>query len=359
LTKESIGYVRLEWTCPNCGSKNPGPEKSCGNCGAAQPDDVKFEQPAQETVISDEEEIARAKSGPDIHCAYCGARNPATAETCSQCAADLTEGEARASGQVLGAHRARPAKRVPCPSCGALNAATDLECSQCGASMARREPEPQVQAQPAKAQSNSCMLIAGIAIAAAVVLGIVFILLSMRTQDVSGRVQGISWTRSIAIEELGPVTYETWRDEIPGSAEMGTCTDKVHHTQDQPAPNSNKVCGTPYTVDTGSGYGEVVQDCQYEVYEQWCEYVVQEWRVVDEVKIEGSDLNPQWPAMALAAGEREGPREEGYKCIFDADGKTLTYSTNDPAKYARCIIGSRWILKVNTFNAVTGIEPAE
>ncbi len=62
MTKETIGYVRLEWTCPNCGSKNPGPEKSCTNCGAAQPEDVSFEQPAQETLVSDEEEIARIKA---------------------------------------------------------------------------------------------------------------------------------------------------------------------------------------------------------------------------------------------------------------------------------------------------------
>ena len=124
MTKETLGYVRLEWTCSNCGSKNPGPEKTCGNCGAPQPEDVVFEQPAQEELIADEDAIAQAEAGPDIHCAYCGARNPATAETCSQCGADVKEGEARASGQVLRtmglvARRRRvsdrrPGKPTPC-----------------------------------------------------------------------------------------------------------------------------------------------------------------------------------------------------------------------------------------------------
>jgi ribosomal protein L40E len=359
LTKETVGYVRLEWTCPNCRSRNSGPEKTCASCGAAQPEDVEFEQPAQETLISDETEIASAKAGPDIHCAYCGARNPAGTETCSQCGADLTEGEARASQQVLGAHRARPAKRVPCPSCGALNPGTALECSQCGASMARSAPAREAHAKPAQAQRSSCTVIAGIAIAAVIALGVIFVILSMRTEAVTATVQGVSWTRTIAIQQLGPVEYEGWRDEIPSSAEIGACTDKVHHMQDEPAADANKICGTPYTVDTGSGYGKVVQDCQYEVYEDWCDYTVQEWLAVDEVKVEGSDLTPQWPALALAGGQREGPREERYECTFDADGKRLTYTTSDPAKFARCAVGSRWVLKVNTFNAVTGMESPE
>ncbi len=355
MSKETLGYVRLEWTCPNCGAKNPGPQKLCAGCGAPQPEDVKFEQPAREELVTDEAEIARAKAGPDVHCAYCGARNPAGAEICTQCGADLTEAAARASGQVLGAHRTGPVEQVPCPSCGAPNPATALKCSQCGASMARPKPAP---SKPATTKKKGCGLVAGIVGGAVVLLVALFFILSARTQDVVGTVQSVSWTRSIAIEELGPVTHEDWRDEIPSDAVVGTCTQKVHHTQSEPAPNAEKVCGTPYTVDKGSGYGEVVQDCEYQVYADWCKYTVEEWQAVDEATLSGDDLNPRWPNLQLNTDQREGERKEHYEIIFDTDGKRYTYKTGDAAEFAQCQIGSRWILKVNTFNAVTSIEPA-
>jgi len=359
MSKETLGYVRLEWTCPNCGAKNPGPQKLCAGCGAPQPEDVQFEQAAHEELITDEAEIARAKAGPDVHCAYCGARNPAGAEICTQCGAELTEAVARASGRVLGAHRTGPVKQVPCPSCGAQQPATALKCSQCGASMAQPKPAPR---KTAPAKRSRARWVGGV-ISAVMLLAclgaILFFILSTRTQDVVGSVQAVSWTRSIAIEELGPVTAQGWRDEIPAGAVLGTCTQKVHHTQSDPAPNAEEVCGTPYTVDTGSGYGEVVQDCEYRVYAEWCQYTTEEWQVVDQATLRGDDLNPRWPNLQLNANQRQGEREERYKIIFNADGKQYTYITHDAAEFARCQIGSQWVLKVNTFNAVTSIEPAE
>jgi len=87
MAKETVGYVRLEWVLPNCGAKNPGPQKTCSSCGAAQPTNVKFQQAAQEEIITDKEELSRAATGPDIHCPYCGARNPAGTKNCTSAAA--------------------------------------------------------------------------------------------------------------------------------------------------------------------------------------------------------------------------------------------------------------------------------
>lgn len=357
MTKETVGYVRLEWTCPNCGGKNPGPQKICAGCGGPQPEDVEFEQAAQEELITDEADIARAEAGPDVHCAFCGARNPAGAKVCTQCGADVAEGVARDSGRVLGAHQTGPVKKVPCPSCGTPNPANAHKCSQCGASMARPKSTPLPKAAPA--QKRGCGLVGGVVVAAVVLVAVLFFALSARTEDVVGNVQSVSWTRSIAIEQLGPVTHDGWRDEIPSEAVVGTCTQKTHHTQSDPAPNTEKVCGTPYTVDKGSGYGEVVQDCQYQVYADWCDYTVEEWHEVDQATLSGNDQNLRWPALQLVADQREGERQESYAIIFDTDGETYTYKTRSAAEFAQCRIGSRWILKVNAFNAVTSIEPAE
>ncbi len=361
MTKKTLGYVELEWTCPRCGSKNPGPQKSCSGCGAPQPDDVEFEQAAEEELITDEEEIERAKTGPDVHCAYCGARNPAGAKTCTQCSADLTEAAARVSGRVVGAHRHEAAPDVACPSCGAMNPATAHECSQCGASLARPEPEPEPRTPASRAaapQRGGCgrvAIIAGAVLIALIALGI---FLTRPSSDMVAAVEDVSWTRTIPIMGLVPVTYEDWQDEIPPEAIIGDCRQEPHHVQDSPAPNSKEICGTPYTIDKGSGYGEVVQDCQYEVYEEWCEYSVEELQAVDQIVQSGNDLNPVWPAVTqLAAGQQAGEGKETYEIVFDTDGGTYTYTTSDPAEFAQFQDGSQWLLKVNKLGAVVSVEP--
>ena len=361
MVKKTLGYVELEWRCPRCGSRNPGPEKTCNGCGAPQPEDVEFEQPAEEELVTEESEIERAKAGPDVHCAYCGARNPADAEICTQCGADLTEASARVSGRVVGAHRDKPAADVACPSCGTLNPATAHECSQCGANLVRPEPkpEPEPRRPTAQAQRRGCgpvILIAGVVLIALVVLGV---FLTRPSGEAAVTVEDVSWTRTIPVMGLVPVTYEGWFDEIPSEAVVGDCRLEAHHLQDSPAPGSKEICGTPYTVDTGSGYGEVVQDCQYEVYEEWCEYRVKEWQVVDTRTSSGNDLNPRWPEAQVVAGQRAGEGEESYTIVFETDGGTYSYTTSNVAEFAQFQPGSQWILKVNKLGAVVSVESAE
>ncbi len=360
MAKKKLGYVYLEWTCPNCGTKNPGPQKTCLECGAPQPKDVQFEQAAHEELITDDKEIAHAKAGADIHCAFCGARNPADAQTCVQCGADLSEGAARESGRVVGAHRDGPIGTIPCPTCGAPNPATARKCSQCGASMAQpkpREKSPTPLKAPSKGGCGKVVLFVGAII---LLLAIIFLVLSNRSTGVPGMVKSVSWTRSIAIEEMGPVSHDDWIDEIPSDAIIGDCTSKMHHSQDEPDPNAfyKEVCGTPYTVDTGSGHGEVVQDCEYEIYIDWCEYTIEEWQTVDTIILSGNDLNQRWPDIQLESEQQEGEREESYEIVFDTDKKVYTYTSDDTAEFAQCEIGSSWMLNVNAFDKVIAIEPA-
>jgi ribosomal protein L40E len=356
MAKETVGYVRLEWVCPSCGAKNPGPQKTCSGCGAAQPANVKFQQAAQEELITDKDELSRAMAGPDIHCPYCGARNPAGAKTCTQCSGDLSEGVARTSGEVVGAHHAGPAPDIPCPACGALNPATALKCSKCGSSMAK--PKVAVRPKPAARASSPLMIIAAAVAVLLILIAGACCVLSSHTNDVTADVESASWTRSIAVEALVPAKHQAWRDQVPPNAELGSCRQAVRSVQDNPAPNSKKVCGTPYTVDKGSGYGQVVQDCKYEVYDDQCEYTVPEWQVVDTVKLSGSDLNPRWPEPQLNAGQRADSRQEAYEIIFNNDGKKYTYRTSDAAEYAKFSVGSHWTLKVNTFGNVNDVQPA-
>jgi ribosomal protein L40E len=361
MARKSLGYVELEWHCPSCGTRNPGMQKSCSNCGMPQPEDVEFVQPGQEKFITEQVKVEQIEAGPDIHCYYCGARNPANAATCSQCGADLSEGARRKSGRVLGAHRAKPAKQVECLACGALNEAEADKCIQCGASLVATPPEA-AQPLPAKAapaRKGGGLLMIGIGALLLVVIAAcaIFFVLYNRTEDLTGTVEAINWSRSIAIEGLVPVAYEDWQDEIPAEGLVGACTQEVRRTQDEPAPNAREVCGTSYTVDTGTGAGQVVQDCKYEILEPYCEYTLDEWREVDEATLSGNDGSPRWPDLSLRADQREGERSESYKIIFSTENGQHTYTTRDQNLFNQAQIGSRWILKVNTFNTVTDIEP--
>jgi ribosomal protein L40E len=364
MAKKSLGYVELQWTCTNCGTKNPGAQKTCLSCGMPQPEDVEFEQPAQEELLINEAKLNQAKAGPDIHCHYCGSRNPASAETCSQCGADLAEGTKRDHGQVLGAHRHEEAKAIECPACGTPNEADAPKCIQCGAGLAEPQPEakqpaPVPAAKPKRSGlgwlGGAGLVILALLCAAA---AITYFVLAGRTEDITGTVDSVNWSRSVAIEGLVPVEYEAWHDEIPAEGVVGTCVQKVRGVQNDPAPNSREVCGTPYTVDSGSGFGEVVQDCKYEILEDFCGYTVDQWRQVDSINLSGEDLAPHWPDLALSADRRAGDRTESYRCIFKTEDGVYTFSTSDESLYNRCAVGSRWNLKINTFGAVNELEPA-
>lgn len=361
MTKKTVGYVHLEWECPACGTRNKGTDKICRNCGAAQPEDVAFEQVAQEALIKDERIIEQARTGADVHCPFCGTRNPATATQCSQCLADLTEAKARESGKVLGAHRDKAVPDVACIHCGAMNPGTALHCTHCGAALPKPDrPGPAAskpKARRAAGMSKTARFIL-FGILGLVVIGcIVLVVLSNRTEEVVGEVQGVSWEYAIAIEALTPVEDEDWRDSIPDDAEIVSCREEVRRTQPDPAPNSVEVCGTPYTVDTGTGVGEVVQDCEYQVYDDLCTYMELQWREFDLVSLTGDDFVPQWPEPSLAQDQRLGESTETYEVYFNADGRTYTYYPDDLAEFTQFETDGRWILEVNALNNVRSVTP--
>jgi len=326
MTQETVGYVRLEWTCRRCGGKNPGPEKLCIHCGASLDEQDQFELPETQELVTDAEELKKAAAGPDIHCPYCETRNPAGSTVCKQCGGSLAEGTVRAAGQVVGA-----------------------------------PPKPQAAPQPVLSQVKGMpwYLFAGIA-ALLLVCCVGAYLLTRPSKEVNGVVRDVSWERRISIEALQPVTHEDWHDEIPSDARLGNCQKKEHHTQsEEPAPGveAEKICGTPYTIDQGSGYGKVVQDCVYTVYADWCEYTSQEWQEVDASLANGHDLNPYWPQVNLASGQREGERSEEYQVDLDTEGKSYTYRPSDADEFSQFDVGSKWVLSVNALGGVTSVEP--
>ncbi|GAB4274244.1 MAG: hypothetical protein Kow0080_22420 [Candidatus Promineifilaceae bacterium] len=357
MAKKIVGYTELEWRCPACGSRNPGRAAKCESCGAPQPVDVQFEQPVEEKPLQDEELAAAAAAGPDVHCPYCNARNPAGAKQCQNCLADLSEAVQRESGQVLGAHRETAVTdQLVCEACGTANPPSARRCHNCNAIL--NKPETQPPAKPAAGPKKGLPRWVGIIIVAAI-LGLcgLFIFMTTQTEDIVGTVDSVQWQRTVAIEALMPVTREDWRDNIPADAEILSCRESLYEIQQEPVPNSKEVCGTPYTVDTGTGVGEIVQDCVYEVYVDRCEYSTMAWGVVDSVSVSGNDLNVAWPVLNLTDQQREGERSEEYVVVFRGDGRTYTYTPANADDFTRFQIGTEWILAVNNFGAVVSVQP--
>jgi hypothetical protein len=359
VAKKTLGYEELQWACPNCEGINPGSEKTCGNCGAPQPDDVKFEQKARGELLQDGEAITKAKAGPDIHCPYCRTRNHGDAETCVQCGGDLVGGEVRKSGEVLGAFQTRAEQIVTCPRCGTENPDSAMTCSQCGGGIHQQKEEaPTTAVTPLKTQKKKgtpALLIAAIVIFCCIVGALIYFLF-FRSENVSGTVTGVGWERTIAIEGLVPVEYSDWHDQIPSDGEILECRQEVRSVESEPQPNAEEICGTPYSVDMGGGYAEVVQDCEYRVYEAYCSYSVIEWAVVDTISLSGRDFDPDWPDSSLTTDERMGSRSETYVIYFDADDQDYTYSIDNFEQFQAFEIGSQWNLEVNAIGGVLSVE---
>ncbi|MCC6456378.1 MAG: zinc ribbon domain-containing protein [Caldilineaceae bacterium] len=357
MAKKSLGFVELEWVCPTCNSRNPGSSRTCQGCGSPQPPDVKFVAPGQANITKDEEVARQATAGPDIHCPYCDARNPAGAKVCKQCGGDLTQAEARPAGELVRNFTTAGPGVVKCTTCGTENPANLRTCKNCGAPLPVVKPAP--APKPQAAGGNSCLLI-GIGVVVLLVIGVfLFMMLGgggERTTTV-GTVVDSRWVRTIQIMGLRPREYTGWLDDIPADATLGACTDEVRAVVQEPVANAREVCGTPYAVDQGTGFAEVVQDCVYEVLEQQCRYTVNEWQPVDVVTEEGSGFNPTWPS--LTGRQREGERTEQYQCVFTVGDTTYVYETRTFAEYQHCLPGSSWTLETNASGRVLSAAPAE
>lgn len=354
MARKTVGYTELEWTCKRCGTKNPGLKKVCSNCGGPMAQADQFELPDEQKLITEPEKIEALPKGADVHCPYCGARNPFGSAECSNCGGNLQSGAAREAGQVLGAHQDAPAPEISCPFCAAKIKADSQRCPQCGGDLGVK-----AEAAAPAPKKLPLWLIIIVVLVGLLCVGVLFstIIKGTRTETLKAEVQSVAWQREIAILGLADVRASDWEENVPAEASDVACEERLRRSVSEPVANAREVCGTAYTVDTGSGVGEVVQDCRYDIYESFCAYTTQDWQVIDKTVVQGSDLDPAWPQIDLATNQREGQRSEAYQVIFDVAGTRYTYTTADPEVFARFTPGSLWNLTVNAFGNVVGVEP--
>jgi predicted RNA-binding Zn-ribbon protein involved in translation (DUF1610 family) len=343
----------MEWTCPNCNSRNPGPEKTCQNCGAPQPENVKFTLSEDAAFVKDEAEIKAAAAGADIHCAYCGTRNPATATTCKQCGADLKEGKARASGQEVKAQAAR--KSVKCPNCGAENISGEMMCKQCGAALPGAEPVsfgapmgapvtgtgPQVQ--PRK-KLNMLLLMGGILGGLLVCCLAIYLIFLRPSATLTGTVTDVYWQTSISVQEIQPVSYSNERGSPPSDAYNVSCRDETQTICEQKE------------IDRGNGYVEVVEECHDET-DTYCSYTVDEWKTLETFTEVGNDFSPYYASPSLTSDQRLGNEQIDFTVTFSSEKGQISYAPGSLEEFQQYQIGSQWTLKLNALGRVIGVEP--
>jgi hypothetical protein len=352
MTQKELGYVELEWTCKRCGTVNPGMQRVCTNCGAPIGQDDQFELPGQQELITDQDRLAEAKAGPAIQCPYCNVYNPAGTKVCKQCGGDIEAGLARQVGQVLGAYQTMAVPDKPCPYCNQPVKAGSARCPNCGGDLLHAS-EPATITAAAPRKTPLWMIIGGITLGVVVIAALIaFIVKNSQRTEITASVVDVRWQLSIEILALQPAQYSAWSEQVPAGATDVTCRDKFKETSGSPVANATEECGTPYTVDVGSGAGKVVQDCVYQVYASYCDYVVQELQLVNTAVAAGADNNPYWPGISLQPGQQQGNRIEQYNVSFASGEETYTYYTSDGAEFSLYKPGSQWVLSVNGFGNV-------
>ena len=360
MAKKKLGYTELQWVCSACGHRNKGTTKTCASCGATMLDDADFVEGGGKLDTS-QEAADRVAAGPDFICPYCGARNRGDAQKCVQCGGDLSDAARRKAGGVVGAYDAPSAKPKPpitCPHCGASNPADRENCSQCGGAL-RDEPAPKPRVAASSGPPPQAPKWPIVLFGVFAVIVVIMIMLTRGGAERPAVVSGVEWLYTIEMQKLALVEREAWRDDVPAQGQVLSCSDKVRHTYEQPVVGAVEVCGTPYVVDTGTGVGEVVQDCVYHLYDDWCRYSIMDWVAAEPVQTQGYDYDPEWPQLPYSTSQREVGRQEGYTVYLEGDGETYRYYPDTLYEFRQFSEGSRWTIRPNSFGAVMDISPAD
>ena len=385
MAQKVVGYREMVWTCPNCGAKNPGSSRVCRSCGAAMGEEVKFEQQSTGGMITDEKIIEKAKQGPDIYCAYCGNRNPAGSTVCARCGADLSEGKEREHGTEHSAHweehETETEAPLICPTCGSVNPAGSLTCATCGAPLDSSVQKEEIPSGPQntdngqkKGCSKGCITIIIILVLFGMLSGLFMNSCGMLgnlgnigtdgptvyytpepNRVLNAAVAAQSWQTSVQV--IGPIETKgnSWEDQVPSDAKNVRCTDKKRYTSDEEVANSVEVCGTPYAIDLGNGFEQLVQDCVYDVYEPYCEYTVTKTGVIENRKASGSGPNPE--LAYVEPGYSTGTQSVSYSVVLrDENGREYQLNPQTLSEYRSYSVGSQYQIEVTAAGRIVNME---
>ena len=343
------------WDCTTCGrTRNRGPEKYCAGCGHPRGTEIEIYLPEDAEEVTDEAALERALAGADWCCDHCGGDNRADADFCTGCGAP---GEGAATREVV-VHRT--GRSEPSTATAAVSSSANRP------SKARRKQLKRDYRRRTKSSRKP------LAIGCFVLVVIVALLTWCgRTSSSTATVSGFGWERTIAIEKLLTVTEEAMPSQVPqgarlldsasGDGRTRTVTERV-----QVGTERVKVG----VRDLGNGFFEDVYE-ERPVYETRTRqvpargppggkvrYQIDRWSQVREERARGGDRSPRWPAVTLAAKEREGERSETFTVYFSgAGGGTLTYRARSEQEWLGFTRGARFEVDATQSGRIKTLRP--
>jgi hypothetical protein len=352
----------LVWTCEHCGFQNLGRYKNCQKCGAPQSKDTKFHRPSDgPKEVTDPRLVQMAMNGPDVHCPYCGTRNPNGARLCSQCGGELRGGKIRETGDVdtkedEGVYHGE----YKPPDEEDENAEVDQVFAAPPPTSYPRQRYTPVQQSILESTNNTLLTNIGIGAIVVLLVGIFIWYAYMKwfkVTEVPVTLNSFSWKTEIHIGEI--FTYHEGGWSIPpGGRKTGSeerFTGRYYQKQvceQVSVPKSEQyVCGET-CVDLGNGFEncsdrmctrnwtEMETQCHQEddysrpIYETWYFYDIDRWTQTRTVTASSLDNEPYWPEFNLAPGESEGDRTVMFVVNYtDELGETHTLTSYNPTDW--------------------------
>lgn len=342
------------WDCPNCNAKNRGSMQQCEDCGAIRSENVKFYTEDGAPVITDEEELEKAKAGPDWICTFCSNMSPSASPVCTGC------GSARSDGKK------RAVREIPA---GADSAG----------SVSQKTP-PAAPTQPAPTWLKvGCSIFA--------LLFLVLTILSCHEKAAKIEITANQWVRVIERAEYKTVRENAWANELPSGARKVSSERKVRSYKEIP-DGFEDVDEVYYEkvkigekrvedgkVDLGNGRFQIkyrmVPEYKEEkrtrrvkrqkfrkepVYDEMVTFDVDRWVPIAATELRGTTDEPRWPdsgasshVPALIGDVKEESRSETYIATGRKVGDTADFEVkklrDKPLTYDQFMklrVGTTW-----------------
>jgi hypothetical protein len=283
---------------------------------------VKFYVPSDAAAVTDAAALAQAGKAPDWHCSYCGGDNPSDAKFCGGCGGGSDGTEPRRKVQDIRDAPAQPA-------------------------------------QPAAAAAPRSKKWLFAVLGALAVIGVGLWFFFFRTHAETLKVTGHTWERTIEVEKFGPVTEEAWEGEVPVGGRELSRREEVYKTEKVQVGTETVKVGQR---DLGNGYFEDIMEDRpvYKdnpIYRDKVRYEIERWKRERTLKQEGKDLAPRWPEVKLGPKEREGPRKQLLKVLFQSkDGDARDWEAKDEAGWTFYQEGKSYKASVRASGGIAELE---
>jgi len=384
------------WDCSSCGRRHiSGPIVSCPGCGKPRGADVHFYMDDSSPLVTDGQEITRAKDGADWVCASCGRDNPAYKNSCNGCGTPHNQSTRRLrdeltvepTGDTLQSLSERPPSLTYEPSGYGRTVQGSHRNTTNGFLNVLKE-------YGLTERFNLRSIGIGLGIIALILLCsfLTFQFFSVHPEDYS--VSDFSWERTIDINQYRTLREEDW--SVPSGGRLINSYQAIHHYV-QVLDHYDQV-ETPYTVtecngtetscswrDRGNGYFEEVctsspkcesvtkykseRVARYRddpVYATKYVYDIDRWVSNNRLVSTANDQNPFWPQTAVltppcattVGNLCQGQRTERYGVTFTSsrDEKNLIIHKREQIpleEWQSYQLNEAAVFSVNNFGMVT------